>query len=330
MITSGIRHRVLPVALSGAMLAILGFSATGAAASELESPIILAQGGFFGSSSRENASQSLRMSQLEEQIRKLTGQVEDLSYQVRTLTDQLQRMQQDNEFRFQQLENPGGGGNRSQVTQPQPQPQRNTANNSQFSSQPQSSNDDQTLGTMVLEAPEGSSMGSQEDAIGRAIGQPLDLSTLAGGNNLTAPGPAEGDSDVVPARGGDPRADYDVAYGYILSGDYARAETAFRNFLDFHGDDDLAVNARFWLGESLFGQRRYQDAADVYLAVYTEHPTDPKAPDALFKLGQSLKAMGETGAACATYSEVLENHGSASQALRSRVTKEMRGAGCKG
>ena len=328
MITSGIRHRVLPVALSGALLATLGFSGTGAAAGELQSPIILAQGGFFGSSSREEASQSLRMSQLEEQIRKLTGQVEDLSYQVRTLTDQLQRMQQDNEFRFQQLENRGGRGNRSQATQPQPR--RNTANNSQFSTQPRSSNDDQTLGTMVLEAPDGAPVTSQEDAIGRAIGQPLDLSTLAGGNNLTAPGPADGDSDVTPVRGGDPRADYDVAYGYILTGDYARAETAFRNFLDFHGDDDLAVNARFWLGESLFGQRRYQDAADVYLAVYTEHPTDPKAPDALFKLGQSLKAMGETGAACATYSEVLENHGNASQALRSRITKEMRNAGCKG
>ncbi|MFZ2102084.1 MAG: YbgF trimerization domain-containing protein, partial [Oricola sp.] len=48
-----------------------------------------------------------RVFTLEEEIRQLTGKLEELSYQVLELQEQLRKAQEDNEFRFQQLE--GGG-----------------------------------------------------------------------------------------------------------------------------------------------------------------------------------------------------------------------------
>ena len=44
---------------------------------------------------------------LEEQMRQLNGRIEELSFQLLEVQEQLRRMQEDNEFRFQQLEGTG-------------------------------------------------------------------------------------------------------------------------------------------------------------------------------------------------------------------------------
>ena len=130
------------------------------------------------------------------------------------------------------------------------------------------------------------------------------------------------------ALSGSPRDQYDLAYGYILTGDYDLAEQEFRAWLASFGSDPLAVDAQFWLGESQFYQRRYRDAANAFLAVYTGHAEHAKAPDALLKLGMSLAALGETSAACATFGEVGRKYPSAPEALTSRVGEEAKRAGC--
>lgn len=59
-----------------------------------EAPILLAQ----------ELDPATRVMQLEEQIRQLTGRIEDLGFQMLQMQEQLRQMQQDNEFRFQDLE----------------------------------------------------------------------------------------------------------------------------------------------------------------------------------------------------------------------------------
>jgi tol-pal system protein YbgF len=174
---------------------------------------------------------------------------------------------------------------------------------------------------------------------------PIDLSVLAAGSQpgdpsggLNAPlQPGDtlstqtaGLPGMPPATAlsGSPRDQYDLAYGFILTGDYALAEQGFRDWLGKFGSDPLAVDAQFWLGESQFNQQHYRDAASTFLAVYTEHGDHAKAPDALLKLGMSLAALGEKNAACATFSEVGRKFPSASPALTSRVGEEAAHAGC--
>lgn len=291
-----------------AQTAVSGFDVAG----NSEGPILFNN---RAAGTRQQASQSLRMGQLEDQIRRLNGQVEELTYQMRQLQDQIRRMQEDNEFRFQELENRGSRRKRSQV----PAAPENAA-----AEVPQG----QILGTLPADptAPQ------NDDPIARAIGTPLDLSTLANdGANLTASAPlAPGADAVQPVRTpqSDPREEYDLAYGYVLRGDYDLAETSFRNFIDLHPDHRLVANARYWLGESLYARKRYREAADVFLTTYTDFPTNDKAPDSLLKLGQSLYGMGERGAACATYSELITKYPGTSSALRRRTSKEMQRAQC--
>jgi TolA-binding protein len=68
---------------------------------------------------------TVRVQQLEDSVRQLTGKVEDLNYQLLQMQEQMRQMQKDNEFRFQQLEGGhGGGGSASQA------PSRDRSDNS--------------------------------------------------------------------------------------------------------------------------------------------------------------------------------------------------------
>ncbi|MEO6396361.1 MAG: tol-pal system protein YbgF, partial [Devosia sp.] len=54
--------------------------------------------------SQSEAQLIVRLQELEERMRTLNGYVEDLQFKVQQLTEQLAKAQEDNEFRFQQLE----------------------------------------------------------------------------------------------------------------------------------------------------------------------------------------------------------------------------------
>lgn len=127
---------------------------------------------------------------------------------------------------------------------------------------------------------------------------------------------------------GDARTDYERAYGSILSGDYDTAEAGFRQFLSAYPNDELAPDAQYWLGESLFVRAQYRDAANEFLAGYKAYPKSGKAPDALLKLGLSLAGLGERDAACSTFAAVLKQYPDASNALRQRIKVEQSSAGC--
>jgi tol-pal system protein YbgF len=60
----------------------------------------------------QSADAATRTLQLEEEVRALTGKVEDLTFQLLQLQETLRKMQEDNEFRFQELENGKQGATR--------------------------------------------------------------------------------------------------------------------------------------------------------------------------------------------------------------------------
>lgn len=273
-----------------------------------------------------------RFNRIEAQMRTLTGQVEELTHQLRQLQDQLTRMQEDNEFRFSELEGGGstGGGTAAPAesappesasppqapvpTLPPPGQDGSSGADAEGTSAAPGSPSTaghgappESLGTLTLDAP-----ASEAD-------QPLDL---------TRPIPPAGPEVAAIEPTGDPGTDYERAYSSILSGDYDTAEAAFRQFLATYPDDALAPDAQYWLGESLFVRAQYRDAANEFLAGYKAYPKSAKAPDSLLKLGLSLAGLGEREAACRTFDAVLKQYPDASNALRQRVKFEQSSASC--
>jgi tol-pal system protein YbgF len=284
---------------------------------------------------RKNNDSTVRIGQLEERIRVLTGQIEQLSFQMRELQDQMRRMQEDNEYRFQQLET-GTPGKRSDLAP------GSTAPGLDLDGVPQTGTLVAPGGDLATLPASGSGDGNWDQTGGYDNGLPtdgpIDLSALANGlENLPGtgrdiapdPGLATDDDQIANVLGGgDPQLDYNAAYSLAVNGDYAGAENGFRSFLESYPDNPLASNAQYWLGESLLAQQDFREAADAFLKTYTDHPGNEKSPDSLLKLGISLHGLGESEAACATFSELLNKYPNAAPAVLSQARDERRRAQC--
>jgi len=178
---------------------------------------------------------------------------------------------------------------------------------------------------------------------GRVAGAPLDLSTLSGtagaepgipreGGPLPPPPSrnlsATGAVAAVAPPSDSPKDVYDLGYGYVLRKDYALAEDTFHAFLKKYPTDRRAADAEFWLGESLFQRQRYDAAAQAFLEVSTKHSSHAKAPEALLRLAQSLSAMKQKEMSCATLAEVGRKYPKAPATVKHGVEREQKRVRC--
>jgi tol-pal system protein YbgF len=298
---------------------------------------------------------------LEEQLRQMNGKIEELNFQVLQMQEQIRKQQEDNEFRFQQLEGGSQGGQ-------QPAGQKKSdadANTDSSVAEVPSTQAPADAGT-----PPATGRGGQEVIVESPTGDPGKVVTGApqktfgtitvdkNGNvvdangNAQASAPAEtaapatdapgagtqpdsaksGKSDgtvvaALPATN-DPEELYRNSYQFILSGDYSTAEQGFRDHIARFPRDAKAADAHYWLGESLLGQQKYHDAAEVFLAASKDYPKAKKAPDMLLKLGVSLVGLKQKDVACATFSEIGKRYPEISGTLKERVKQERALAAC--
>jgi tol-pal system protein YbgF len=280
----------------------------------------------------------MRLDRLEAQIRQLTGAIEQLQHQNQLLEGRLQRMQEDTEYRFQEMggKAPPRPPARSQAA-PQPvapaAPAAAGKRGDAFDPalNPNAPGVPRPLGggapLAESETPPGGAAG------GRGAGAPLDLATIAPPSPAAAGTPPRNPNAAAavaatPPAEYSPKDEFDIAYSYVVRKDYAGAEKGLRAFLQNHPNDRLAPEATYWLGETLFRRQRYRDAAEIFLNVTTKYESAVKAPDALFRLGQSLAALGETEAACASLGEVLRKFPRASAGVKHAVEREQKRVRC--
>lgn len=296
----------------------------------------------------------LRLDRLESSIRQLTGAVEQLQFRNQQLEQAVRRMQGGTDDSaapqpMQQQQAPiiappaplPQAGRRSDVFDPSLHPNAPGA--------PRPLGGGLTIAGTEPGAPVEPPIGI---AGGREAGAPLDLSTVArpgmpepetvagqpvlsdpvGPAGLPPPPPrntsATGAVAAVQPPTQSARDEYDLAYGYMLRKDYALAEAAFQNFLKQHPGDRRVADATYWLAESLFQRQRYRDAAESYLTVTTKHEKSGKAPEALYRLGQSLAALGEKDAACAALAEVGRKYPRAPAGVKQGVDREQKRVRC--
>jgi tol-pal system protein YbgF len=363
------RHRAFQ--LSIAALALLAGLGGNASATPLHptpvvanAPVVLVQ--LFGQRGGEDSEVVARMSRLENQIRQLTGMIEEMQHRTSQLEQQLKRTQQDNEFRFQEM-NPSGrppaARGQSGAVSPPPGPpplasrtapppgpapaatlppeQSPPASGGRRgdvfdpSSAPGAPGAPRILGSVPAGAPDSG------DAARRAPGAPLDLGARGGsapGSPGTVPQGAGGGAPVGPqavlAPSGSARDEYDLAYGAVLRRDYDLAVEGFRVFLANHSGSRepeaqrLMPEAHYWLGEAQFQLKQYSESAETFLKISTDFPNAVKAPDALLRLGQSLVALGERETACASLGHVLTKYPKASANVKRAVEQEQKRARC--
>jgi tol-pal system protein YbgF len=124
-------------------------------------------------------------------------------------------------------------------------------------------------------------------------------------------------------------AAYEQAYSYLLEQDYGAAQFAFQEFLTRHGENPLAGNAQYWLGEIHFVQGKYREAARAFLTGYEKYGDGHKAAESLFKLALSLEKLNQPQAACSSLSEFFKRYGRISDAPVERATEARQRLRCQ-
>lgn len=133
-------------------------------------------------------------------------------------------------------------------------------------------------------------------------------------------------SAPAAAAGGDQM--YHDAFKKLQDGDYAGAEKGFKALLQSNPKHALAGNAQYWLGETYYARRDYQNAMTAFAEGYKVYKASPKGPDNLLKLGVTLAALGRKPDACAVFAKFSQDYPRATDLQKRRVEQERQKNGC--
>jgi tol-pal system protein YbgF len=304
----------------------------------------------------------VRVNRLENQLRQLSGQIEQLQFENRRLQDQLGKFQKDVDLRFQDMQTapkPGAPAPAQPraatppaapppAAPPPAQPQKRS-DVFDPASDPNAPGAPMQLGStlpslgggVVVGGAAGPSAGQEQEGRPRS-GGPLDLSAAGRGVPAVEPELPQGAlpaPNAAPAPAAPPavaaispprtaREEFDDAYELLRERRWAEAEMAFRSFLRSHPKDPNAPNATFQLGETYLRRNMHADAAEQYLKIHQTWPSAGIAPEALYKLALSLKGLDRKDQACGTLAEVGRRYPQASPALKATVDRELKRTGC--
>lgn len=157
---------------------------------------------------------------------------------------------------------------------------------------------------------------AQVNAAGQASAAPVvpATSTTPANNGTTASG-----SMTVPASPAvDPLQTYQAAYRDYQRGNYDLAIDGFREFVNDNPASDLADNAAYWIGESLFSQKKYREAIAQFDSVVTKYPKSDKVPGALLKKGYAYININERAQGVVQLQYVLHEHPQSQEASLAR------------
>lgn len=121
-----------------------------------------------------------------------------------------------------------------------------------------------------------------------------------------------------PATTENPLEVYQAAYRDYQRGNYDLAIGGFRDFVSRNPTSDLADNAAYWIGESLFSQKKYREAIEQFDSVVTKYPKSDKVPGALLKKGYAYISLNEKAQGIVQLQYVVHEHPQSQEAALAR------------
>lgn len=132
-------------------------------------------------------------------------------------------------------------------------------------------------------------------------------------------GTASSGEMTVPAPPlGNPSETYQAAFRDYQKGNFDLAIEGFRDFLSAAPTSDLADNAAYWVGESLFSQKKYREAIAQFDSVVTNFPRSDKVAGSLLKKGYAYISLGERAQGVVQLQYVVHEHPKSQEALLAR------------
>ena len=244
-----------------------------------------------------------RVGDLEETLRRLTGQVEELDHRVSEFTDKLNRARKEFDYKICALSAQQLGAGAAQGEE-NALPCGSTAQGA--ASSPGMGAPPATGGAVHLAPPPGV------------------LGTLPRTEALQqSPPPSDQTASV------DTRPQFEAALTMLAKAQYDEARAAFRGFADTYPNSELAPQAVYWVGDIAFVQRDYPTAARAFAEELKKYPDNPRAADSMLKLGQSLLALNQKKEGCRALATLPSQYPAASKSIADQAFAARKTAGCR-
>jgi len=101
---------------------------------------------------------------------------------------------------------------------------------------------------------------------------------------------------------------YDEALELFKAKKYKESQELFSEFIKKNPDNDLSVNARFWVGDCLYNQNEFALAILEYQNVIADYPNHTKAPAALFKQAMAFENLQDKDTAKIVYKKIIAEY----------------------
>lgn len=105
-----------------------------------------------------------------------------------------------------------------------------------------------------------------------------------------------------------PENSYKQAIDAFKAGEQVKARDMFNKFTEQYPGHQLAANARYWVGETYYQEKNFEQAALEFQRVITEYPGKEKVPAAMLKQGLAFKELGDTKSARFIIKELIEKY----------------------
>ncbi len=248
-----------------------------------------------------------QVSDLEDTLRRLTGQVEVLDHRISEFDQRIDRLRKDFDYKLcalsaQQLGAQTAPGDATAIPCNSAQDMAATAPPSEAAPAP---------GVTHLAPPPG--------VLGTLPQNALD--------NLPQPVAPAGTAGQVASI--DTRSQFDTAMNLLAKAQYDEARGAFRNFADTYPKDPLAPQSVYWVGDIAYVQKDYPSAARAFAEELKKYPSSPRAPESMLKLGQSLLAMNQKQEGCTALAALGSKYPGASKTVVSQAEAVRKAGGCR-
>ena len=254
--------------------------------------------------------QLVKLSDLEEQIQKITAGYEETLFKLQKISERVDKIQKDTELRFSEIGNQAPATTNTPVTNKvvTAEKTKNVKADKKF---PGTDKPQDFASTLNSSKP--------------VVAEKQKIQTISPAAVVKT---AEVEKPKLLPKGS-PENQYKFATSFIKVGDYEKAEIALKEFIETNPNHNLTGNAQYWFAETYYIRQLYHDAAAAYLDGYQKYPKSNKAPQNLLKLGITLAELGEKEQGCLMLTGLEKQYPKAEKSIIQKAKYETSKYKCK-
>lgn len=115
-----------------------------------------------------------------------------------------------------------------------------------------------------------------------------------------------------------PDALYMKGLDTFKAGDMPAAREIFSKFLEQNPQHDLAANAHYWIGETLYSEKNYESAILAFQEVIKNYPQKEKVPAAMLKQAMAFNSINDGKSARYVLKKLIEGYPKSDESRNAR------------